>query len=1370
MASPNGEYSDGLEIISIGTLYEGSLEKKYWSSSRGKDRYPYPVGYQAVRTHIGIVYSMEIREGLKGPLFAISSNDGESSTGQTPDIAWESFQKKGGPRVKSGLGKRFSCRIGGVELFGFRNPLVQRLLRELITNVSGKAQQSILSSNFSNGDGGVEPETRSPDSILYPDLSPSLGKPQNMRKRTRKHKLKTLNSASGTSLKRLQTQVSFDNTEISITTGGNGSSHNGRRCLSSSTLKEDCRVNQDTGASPLSIDRLTLVDKGIDPIPIKDYSIHQSPEFADYHGQKLVLLQEIRFVNPQNSSFSWLPSDPSNEEKNPHRLPSAENKVCNSLLETEDNNGENINLPDSNIASGFDLCVPDTFELVHEVVADSDEEFYKEKSCNYKNELVEANKVGCEELVMDMHSEQHSEPSISYASSEKSEHDSVGQEPANSMMTLLLPQVLPLLKKTPRNKQPAPHNSGIALFIKDPSLEFSAVKSAGENEDGTLIEGHNVQHEQVMSFGPVRGSESISQDVNRVVPDSLEDGQFGDHDIDHRPLCSDLVTDSNTAFEQKEYNLGTWKSVVCGGEDQEFSNLNAETGGKVEVLLGEVSDAQNKMVGNDNFVPDSPLSCISPDRQILLDAEPPINAPLNTNGSSLCPQTQSGVGSFTKEELRLDCNKDTPPKPTFSPQSRLLSSTGEAMPKSDIIKSVPAKGPVNSSARFHGKETASSSQLVASCSKASNLELPFLSSSVMKRNKSITSDPPESILVRYQRKRRSTAMKLQNTDNPGGHPDYISHQNQESIDRLQPSSTRCIEDDRIKGVESSFVSQKGVGSETDRAFMEMPDLAHSTRNHSGPISESICRNTIEDCVPEAYAAAQSETGVVETSGSFCNRLVSVGSETKTGEHHQGLNAEKGMARPKGTFIYMSSSSSLSEAVAVQEKSEDVEKHHFDSVTELENRFSLDKEPNEDSKNIVELLGSYLHPSPVLSMQLISQGDDIHICVLCGLLQDRNRVLFIYKVPIKEAKGGCPSFLGYTSFILPGSGTTFARENAFERSGWQFTPDGQYLVLPNSVKAASCRNQSALCSCSVCKSDCLEENALKIVHVKLGYVAPVAKLKTAENVCCILVCEPNHLVAAEENGGLHVWAMNSRWSAWENEFELPGLGYISPSLVELKRVPNCDSLLVGQDGFGNFGLWDISKRILLSRYSYTGSSVIQVLPIGFFRVPSFSGADAEEHINGIMVATKACFSSSCEDPAFLSPNDEGMAVWVFIYAAGDSEIQYQHRSSGIKPRPTGCWRLALLVKNTLILGSALDPRASAVDASAGYGVIGTTDGLVHIWELTTGMKQADLPNNIKGGSVSCIASDKSGVVAVANEQGHLLVYATLSKGFEKLVCR
>ncbi|KAJ0094150.1 hypothetical protein Patl1_16656 [Pistacia atlantica] len=63
--------SEGLEITSIGSLYEGSWEKKYWSSSRGKDRYPYPVGYHAVRAHNGSTCKMEIHEGPKGPLFTV---------------------------------------------------------------------------------------------------------------------------------------------------------------------------------------------------------------------------------------------------------------------------------------------------------------------------------------------------------------------------------------------------------------------------------------------------------------------------------------------------------------------------------------------------------------------------------------------------------------------------------------------------------------------------------------------------------------------------------------------------------------------------------------------------------------------------------------------------------------------------------------------------------------------------------------------------------------------------------------------------------------------------------------------------------------------------------------------------------------------------------------------------------------------------------------------------------------------------------------------------------------------------------------------------------------------------------------------------
>lgn len=71
MAKGSEEKSDGLEIVSIGKIYTGPWEKKYWSSSRGKDRYPYPIGFKAVRTQNGITYRAEISEGLKGPLFMV---------------------------------------------------------------------------------------------------------------------------------------------------------------------------------------------------------------------------------------------------------------------------------------------------------------------------------------------------------------------------------------------------------------------------------------------------------------------------------------------------------------------------------------------------------------------------------------------------------------------------------------------------------------------------------------------------------------------------------------------------------------------------------------------------------------------------------------------------------------------------------------------------------------------------------------------------------------------------------------------------------------------------------------------------------------------------------------------------------------------------------------------------------------------------------------------------------------------------------------------------------------------------------------------------------------------------------------------------
>eukprot|EP01018_Ginkgo_biloba_P003216 Gb_02594 [translate_table: standard] len=82
---------------------------------QGKDRYPYPVGYQAVRNHAGHIYKMEIREGTKGPAFVVISEEGISCLGETPTIAWEKIQKKKNMRVQKWHRNQFS-RVDGAEL------------------------------------------------------------------------------------------------------------------------------------------------------------------------------------------------------------------------------------------------------------------------------------------------------------------------------------------------------------------------------------------------------------------------------------------------------------------------------------------------------------------------------------------------------------------------------------------------------------------------------------------------------------------------------------------------------------------------------------------------------------------------------------------------------------------------------------------------------------------------------------------------------------------------------------------------------------------------------------------------------------------------------------------------------------------------------------------------------------------------------------------------------------------------------------------------------------------------------------------------------------------------------------------------------
>lgn len=74
----------------------------------------------------------------------------------------------------------------------------------------------------------------------------------------------------------------------------------------------------------------------------------------------------------------------------------------------------------------------------------------------------------------------------------------------------------------------------------------------------------------------------------------------------------------------------------------------------------------------------------------------------------------------------------------------------------------------------------------------------------------------------------------------------------------------------------------------------------------------------------------------------------------------------------------------------------------------------------------------------------------------------------------------------------------------------------------------CRKREIDCSCLTCTSASFEENAVKIVEMKTGYVSLVTKLQAADSVQCVVVCDPKYLVAVVKGGNLIVWAINSKW--------------------------------------------------------------------------------------------------------------------------------------------------------------------------------------------------------------------------------------------------
>ncbi|KAK9154026.1 hypothetical protein Sjap_001506 [Stephania japonica] len=581
MANPRGEErSDGLEIISIGVLYDGSSwDKKYWSCSRGKDRYPYPVGYSAVRIHSGVKYRMEIQEGPKGPLFVITSTDGESCSGQTPDIAWEAFQKKGVPRAKLGNGKRFSCKIDGTELFGLKNPLVQRFLRELMANVNGIAHENSTSPDICNGGVNLMPVNQVPKSC--PDIVPCPKAHRGNRKRKMKHISQTTGFNNG-EIKKTQIQgPSNDADHSSVCTR---SWLLDCEIVPTSTLDREREANNDSKA--LTVDAVTLVELR-----------HQaSPVTLDNRSRNIQI------------------------------------EGCNALDAIKYHSGKALGLIESRNAEDLDISVSVKSSGFVGLPVDSPPDCYKGSSSQVEPHHPASNRPISDEAITNSFSQKSLGTHVSNISPERTDFDSEGQDCFTSMMKVLLPQALTLLKKAPTQTKTA-FQSPEYSFANDHSLRLTGTKSPIHPTEaispGKIGVETSCEVPSVIKETKMHGLSRIldsSEVVESVVPDSLDDNeQLGNNVNNQWPLCSNLVEVGEMAFEKKEHNSDCASLLGCDDMHNKSLNFQSRMSGNSELLHDTDTQCPNNNTEEEVVISDSPIGYSSPKKKPFLEGKSDLN-------------------------------------------------------------------------------------------------------------------------------------------------------------------------------------------------------------------------------------------------------------------------------------------------------------------------------------------------------------------------------------------------------------------------------------------------------------------------------------------------------------------------------------------------------------------------------------------------------------------------------------------------------------------------------------------------------------------------------------------------------------------------
>ncbi|XP_042391551.1 uncharacterized protein LOC121982506 isoform X1 [Zingiber officinale] len=1369
-----------LEITSIGAIYCGPWDKKYWSSSRGKDRYPYPVGYHAVRTHGGNIYQMEIREGVKGPLFMVASTDGESSTGHTPDIAWVNFQKNV-PRVKTGNGKRFSSKIDGIQLFGFRNPFVQRLLRELVANIQGVAEPDMVLPTDKNEVPRLDKMMQPPDSFVCSDLLDHTDKHLNAGKRGVRDKVCTRDRNKTVRAKRIcYHHVTNDSRAGNLEKENVMFSHS--KINDQNFIKEKSLLSsrnhiiqiQDSQHHPGFLPKSAAAASDDTCQQIADCKcrgiFNQIPErniLSQEMGDSDNSVDKHVIYVRENNSTGQDPcptgvnnvSDDDNSTKNAIRLSNA-GMSPSGVLPKAVESGEMLASENYSELYISDTCDVEKSHCLLGDAADFQSVRGSSTCINPGPECSSLRDAALKGFVNDSIPETGPLSGSSNSGSEKADLSASDKELANSMISFLLPRAVPLLEKTYVRRKSRYGSQAVRLGATLTLFKASSAEHMAKNDQST----DKIYEEGLDANRLMNGTqEKVPQTLNYQISISCQMAKMEDAIDD----CLPHKTSDHTLYLEDPKNMipDSYEDdkYVCDVHPNEHTNVACESECKASA-----ESRENNNITNLNILGESSGKPL--DSEVLFPKETIKNEYLTDSLVEYLEEAFNDDLRLEKERSDADC---------------LGVSVNHNLPylNSDVVNHEEKE---ISESMLHYNNGKWKMKCMGQCSTAANASSNNLNEGDMCALATLVEVP--------QNKNGKTSKDIQSLvlDNQIEFAvlDATEQKVCEVGDQTGFNHALAVESTNVLLVnvngDKMLLSDDGQHTDRTNKCQRLSNKSQFSGNCNVPFSESIiCRNYMDSdvtatrpteisrSVQTKLTCYQSNSAVVSQSQNVTD-YVDVNMKHSEFHDHSVNRTEENdsTSKPHPSFQFCQQAYQgpvncvPSQNIEVTELLSFSDEKPATRNIRHEQTNICQRQPNSNDQfddslfravrldevldESFELAGCYRQPKPVLFILLRPYEDDLQISVICGIRESDERFVFIYKVPLKDQGEICPYFIGYTSLMLPLLPGPAIGNTMYKGSCLQFTPDGQSIVFVSTIRAPLCRTQSMHCSCSMCTSVCCEENAVLIGKVFMGYVLPSATLTTIESLSCIAVYEPNYVIAAELSGTLRVWLMNCNWSKSLEEFVLPSFDYLRPA-VELKTVPKSDCLLVGHNGIGSFGLWNISKRVLLSRFLNPGNLIFQILPIGMFNF--------QDEIN----------TSSCQNmklmqeishhrvaEAVATPLQDDNAVWILVSADTDSDPQVVNHPKERQPTSNASWRPALLVRNIVVMGHMVDFRASSVDVSDGYGFIGTHDGVLYKWELSTGKKLSNLLR-VQSGSIMCTAVDsKSGVVAVADEKCRLLI--------------